>query len=226
VKKTVWLALILAVALGWAAGDNVAPRTLSVNGEGSIEAEPDLAVVRLGVTVEDAGAAAAYEKCNAAMQKVIVAVEKLGVAKTDIRTIQLSLAPKMEYPETGTSKMKGYTMSHLVTVKVRDLNRVSNVIDEATSAGANKINGIAFTFNDLDSLKSEARSRAFDNARDRADDLADDAGVKLGKLTSISETSYDMPDADFGADAMSAGVPAMTGSQAVKVSVYVTYEIQ
>jgi hypothetical protein len=226
VKKTVWLVLILAVALGWAAGDNVAPRMLSVNGEGSVEAEPDLAVVRLGVTVEDAGAATAYEKGNAAMQKVITAVEKLGVAKTDIRTVQLNLAPKIEYPETGTSKMKGYAMTHVVTIKVRDLNKVSNVIDGAASSGANKIDGIAFTFKDFDSLKSEARSQAFDNAKDRADDLADDAGVKLGKLTSISETSYDMSGADYGVDAFSAGVPAMTGSQTIKVTVFVTYEIQ
>ncbi len=43
-KTAVWLALILAVALGWAAGDNAAPRMLSVNGEGSIEAEPDPAM--------------------------------------------------------------------------------------------------------------------------------------------------------------------------------------
>jgi hypothetical protein len=44
VKTAVWLALILAVALGRAAGDNVVLRTLSVNDEGSIEAEPDPAM--------------------------------------------------------------------------------------------------------------------------------------------------------------------------------------
>jgi uncharacterized protein YggE len=236
VNKTIGLALILAVALGWAAGANAIPRTLSVNGEGSVEAEPDLAVVRLGVTMDDTVAAAAYEECSAAMQKVIAALEKLGVAKADIRTFQLSLAPKSAYPEmslaprpaypeAGTSGLKGYTMTHLVAVKVRDFDKVSDVIDRASSAGANRIDGLAFTFKDLDSLTSEARSRAFDNAKDRADDLADDAGVKLGKLKSISENDAPVPVADYGVG-MNARGSGMTVSQTVKVSLYVTYEIQ
>jgi uncharacterized protein YggE len=237
VKKTIGLALILAVALGWSAGNTtvVSVRRLDVNGEGSVEAEPDLAVVRLGVTMDDPGAAAAYQECSAAMQKVIAALEKLGVAKADIRTCQLSLAPKEAYPQNfaprpayqqaGTSEMKGYTMIHLVAVTVRDLNQVSNVIDGASSGGANKMDGIALTFKDLDSLTSEARSRAFENAKKQAQDLARDAGVNLGKLESVREADTALPEATYAAG-MSARGQGPTGSQQVRVSVSLSYELQ
>ena len=225
-RKSVWLAVVLTFALTWAAESYVQPRVVTCGGEGSVDAEPDMANVVLGVSLEDPGAAAAYARCNKAMDKVIAAAEKLGVARADIRTVQLDLAPKVEFPETGTSRMKGFVMNHLIRIRVRDLSRVSNVIDEATSAGANRIDGVSFTFKEIDSLKSEARSRALDNARDRAEDLADGAGVKLGKLYSINETSYDMYSDEISAGRALGGVSAMPGTQSVKVSVFVTFEIQ
>lgn len=226
-RKFVWLIAVVLCSVATAAAETEPPRTLTVNGEGVVEAEPDMAVVHLGASFDDLSAAKAYERSNRVMQQVLAAIEKAGVVEADIKTAELTLMPKIEYGPAG-SKQTGFTMTHRLSVKVRDLSRLAEVIDDAAQAGANKIAGVSFGFKDADSLMSEARSKAMEVARDRAEDLADDAGVKLGKIMSVSENTFSLPYSDYASFEGRAGgeLPVMTGSQPVRVTVYVAYYLQ
>jgi len=75
----------------------------------------------------------------------------------------------------------------MLTVKVRDLATVGEVLDAAVAAGANQIWGVSFTVEDRTAAEADARAKAMADARARAEALAELAEVKVGEVLSISE---------------------------------------
>jgi len=122
----------------------------------------------------------------------------------------------------------------MLQVKVRDIDKAGEVIDDAVEAGGDllQVQSISFTIDDTTALRSEARAEAVADAQSKAEELATLAGVSLGKPIYISEsisTPYSQPYYDRG------GVYAMeaeavteisTGELEVVVSVYMTYTIE
>src|SRR2546423_439299 len=118
--------------------DPTAPKehTISVSGTGKVVVSPDVADLRLGVvvtrpTVKDARTVAAEQ-----MARVIAALKKLGIADKDLQTTGLSLQPNYTYPNSGTPRLTGYTLSNGVAVTVRDLNKLGDAIDDGLAAAA------------------------------------------------------------------------------------------
>ena len=80
-----------------------------------------------------------------------------------------------------------YRVSNTVTVIIRDLDKVGEVLDASIKAGANNIFGVEFLLDDATAVRSEARKVAVENARATAEELAALNGVQVGKVLSISE---------------------------------------
>jgi uncharacterized protein YggE len=205
----------------------VPPATISVTGEATVSVPPDLAQVDGGVTSEAKTAREASEANNAAMGKVLQALKGAGIEEKDVQTSRLSLQPQSAPNRTGPSAIAGYRASNRVTIRVRDLTKVANVIDMLVGAGANEIGGINFVVSQASKLLDEARERAVADARRKAEIYAKAAGVTLGAPLSISEESNSVPvPYRRMAAGMATSAPVAQGEETLQVTVSVSWAIK
>lgn len=212
----------------WAAES--APRQLLVSGEGEIWLAPDMAVLQLTVSREATTAREALDANSAAMQQVLDAMRKSGVADRDLRTSQFNIQPRYHYPsreqDGGQAQptIVGYQVINSLEVRVRDIDRVGGILDQAVSLGVNQDGQIQFTNADPREAVTAARVAAVQDALGKARTLAEAAGLKLGEVLEISEQSGSpapMPATLKREMVMSAAdaVPVATGENAYRVVV-------
>ena len=124
--------------------------------------------------------------------------------------------------------MIGFWVSNTVEMTLRDLGQVGQMLQVAVDSGANTIYGLQFTVADPDSVEDLARTKAVEDARRRADTLAEAAGVQVGDVVSMRESSINVPSFFRGgadSDASSA-VPIEPGSVDVSATVEVVFSIR
>ena len=73
------------------------------------------------------------------------------------------------------------------------MTKVGTIVDVAVKNGANQINNINFGLSDAKNqeYKQKALADAATNAKEKAETIASSLGVKLGKIKTVSESSYD-----------------------------------
>jgi uncharacterized protein YggE len=227
--RTVFACAIAAVSLFAAPvlSQTVPPPAISVTGEASVSVPPDLALVDGGVTSEAKTAREASDANNTAMGKVLLALKTAGFDQKDVQTSRLSLQPQSAPNRTGPSAIVGYRASNRVTIRLRDVTKVANVIDTLVSAGANEIGGINFMVSQASKLLDEAREQAVADARRKAEIYAKAAGVTLGAPLSISEegNAPPMPYRKMSAG-MAASAPVAQGEETLSVTVNVSWAIK
>lgn len=142
-------------------------------------------------------------------------------------------SPVTEYYPNGKQVLAGYDVTATLTVKMRDLSKVGDIIQAATTAGANQAGSLQFTIDNPDALQAQARQQAIDKAKAQAQELAKQLGVRLVRIVSFSENG--VRPMVFNAksvamdSAVGAAVPAPaieTGQNKISDSVSITYEIQ
>ncbi|MEI7744848.1 MAG: SIMPL domain-containing protein [Chloroflexota bacterium] len=211
-----------------ATGDTTPEHTISVTGAGKITVVPDMAIVNLGVYVEKNTAKAAREAAAVSMTKVIAALRALGIADKDIATAMISLNPVYDY-STNVQQLRGYQLSNQVTVTVRDLAKVSDVLDDSIAAGANTVNGVSFDVADRSGAEAKARTAAVVDAKAKADALAAGVGVHVTGVASISETVsspiWYNPQMATGGVKQDAATPVMPGTTDIEITVQVSFLI-
>jgi uncharacterized protein YggE len=235
-RRLLALAASLA-ALAFAAAPAVAenlPPAITVSGEANVSVAPDLAQVDGGVTSEAKTAREASEANNAAMGKVLLALKGAGIDEKDYQTSRLSLQP--QYAQTGPNRsgppqISGYRAANRVTIKVRDVTKVANVIDTLVGAGANEIGSINFIVTQASKALDEARTKAVADARRKAEIYAKAAGVTLGEPIGIAEEGASSPPV-FRARAVAAPMagnaptPVAPGEELLSITVNVTWAIK
>jgi uncharacterized protein YggE len=205
----------------------IPPAAISVTGEASVSVPPDLAHIDGGVTSEAKTAREASDANNAAMGKVLLALKGAGIEEKDFQTSRLSLQPQSAPNRTGPSAIVGYRASNRVTIRLRDVTKVANVIDTLVGAGANEIGGINFMVSQASKLLDEARERAVADARRKAEIYAKAAGVTLGAPLSISEEGNAAPiPYRRMAVGMAATAPVAQGEETLQVNVSVSWAIK
>jgi hypothetical protein len=210
--------------------DLPAEHTITVSGVGLVSAEPDVADVMIGVSVTRPAVKDARAEAAAAMTAVVAAVKQAGVADKDIRTVSLNLNPVQRY-DGNVPKLIGYEFANTTRVTVRDLEKVSAVVDQAAAVGATTIQGIAFRIDDPTKIEARARELAMANARDRADALARAAGVAIKGVAAIAEDmgGGPMPPVPMRAFSLAksaeASTPVEAGTTEVSIHVTVSYLI-
>jgi uncharacterized protein len=205
----------------------VPPSVISVTGEATVSVPPDQAQIDGGVTSEAKTAREASDANNTAMGKVLLALKGAGVEEKDVQTSRLSLQPQSAPNRTGPSAIVSYRASNRVTVRLRDVTKVANVIDTLVGAGANEIGGINFVVSQASKLLDEAREQAIADARRKAEIYAKAAGVTLGAPLSISEQGAPgpMPFRKMAAG-MAASTPVAQGEETLAVTVSVSWAIK
>lgn len=223
--------LILATFMitGIAAADAPAPiqPQISVTGEATITAAPDLATVSLGVTTTDPMANAAMQANSTALAAVMARLKSAGIADRDLQTSQLQLNPNWTNSENGLQpSIAGYTATNILSVRVRDLAILGAILDAAITDGANSLNGISFGQSDPRPLQDAARQAAVADAIARAQLLTNSAGIKLGRVISISENGgYGAPMPMMKSMDMAESVPVAAGEIGITASVNMVFEL-
>jgi len=201
-------------------------RTIVVNGHGAVSVVPDLATVWMGVQTTAATSQEAMDALAEKSNALIATLTALGLAEEDLQTSGLNLWP--QYGADGT-RIESYQASTNVTVKIRDIARVGEVIDAASGFVGNELTlgGISFSASDPEAVLQEARVAAIENARTRAQQYADAAGVGVGEVVRIVEASASDPSIFRGMDMAAAdsveSVAIEPGQQELTVDVTVVF---
>lgn len=162
---------------------------LSVVGEGKVDVVPDVASVQAGIIVSDARTVQdAENKINDVNNKIVSELEKLGIDKKDIKTTNYSINPNYNY-DGGKNTITGYYGNATLTIKVKETEKLPQVINTATSAGANQIYDTQYTLDNPSKYREEAREKAIQNAREQAQKLANQLNIKLGRIVNIVEST-------------------------------------
>lgn len=224
------IALCALAAPARAEGDHAAPRTITVVGAGEASAAPDMAMLNIGVETEGATAGEALRKNSAQMEATVKSLKDAGVDRKDIQTSNLSVGAKYDYSRNdGPPRIIGYEARNAVTVKIRDVAKAGTIIDKTVSVGANRLDSISFGFTDPKSLANKARKAAVEDAKERAALYAGAAGVTLGPVLQISESSSEAPGPRPMVARMAESakaVPIEIGESSISASVTVIYAIE
>ncbi|MFC1901106.1 SIMPL domain-containing protein [Chloroflexota bacterium] len=205
-----------------------------VSGQGEVSAVPDIATLRLGIEAEEAGVAEAQSKATEAMNDVLDALKSNGIADKDIQVQQFSIRRVTRWDRDKEEEVvTGYRVTHIVTAKIRDIDKAGTIIDEVAEAGGNltRIDSINFSIDDPTDYYEEAREEAVKDAEAKAKQLASLAGVSLGKATYISESSYSQPVYsravyDIAVEEAEAGTSISPGELDINISIQVAYSIR
>ena len=165
------------------------PREVSVSGEGKAYIKPDVALMNLGISNEGAKSEDVVKENNDKMNAVIAAMKALGVEEKDIKTTNYNLSPKNNWTEEKGSFIDGYSLNQTVQLKIRNFDKIGEVLQKATELGANTIDQVQFTVEDPEKVKGEAMKEAVTKAKEKAQNIANASGLKLGKMVSIYENS-------------------------------------
>ncbi len=239
-------------------GESSQPATISFSGHGEVTALPDIANVYFTISKDAATVKDAQAGVAGVEKKALDLLKAQGVEDKDIKTTDSSFYPKYEYRQAvcppipmgaGTAGTTvnptspyycpsnkqviiGYTASESITVKVRNTDNVSVIMQGLGASGVSNLSGPNFAIDNEDSLKATARKKAIDDAKAKAETLAQDLGVTLGKITSFTEggnypimyaQSAMMKDS-IGATPAPAVIPK--GENTISSDVTITYEIR
>src|SRR3989338_5126745 len=195
-------------------------RTISLQAVGKVVAKPDIAVTSMGMTSDAETVEEAQAKNTKVMNDLISRLKQLEIEEKDIQTSNYSIYPQYDYLEDRGSVLKGYTVSQNVSVKIRDLDKVDDVISLAGVVGANNVGGLQFTIDDMKKIGEKAKA------------LRQSLGVKFVGIISYDEYSGSgLPSPMYAMKAMDYGVggaesPSIeSGSTDVTLNINILFEI-
>ena len=223
-KKFLSLLFVLLLMLPAAA---LADTKIAVTGSATVQAEPDMVTLSLGVEETKGDVAAAQATVNEKIAAVVEALKNAGIDEKDVQTGYYSIYNNYNYDDPSDVQ---YVASCSLNVIVRDLSKAGEMIDVAVAAGANQVGGVTFGVADLTALQDRALELAVADGIRRAGVMAKAAGVTLPALPeSVEENSSYYDGGSARAYTMDAAAGASTslmgGMVSVTSSVTVTYDV-
>jgi uncharacterized protein len=221
---------------------NLNYNSISVTGEGEILSVPDVASFSFTVSVDANEVAQAQTEVTTKINNILDGLKSLGIEEKDIKTSDYSVWPRYRYVQEacsggicppGRQVSDGFTVSHNITVKVRDTAKAGEALAMVGDNGGTNISGINFTADDPDALYVEAREKAIVDAKEKAKALSKNLGVKLVRVVDFYDNTAQQPipyagnatDVEFRVSSQAAPtIP--TGENKTKVVVTIRYEIR
>lgn len=229
--------------------------TISVTGTAEVSTTPDIAQFSFTVREEVQDAAEGQKTLNKKISTILDGLKDLDVDEKDIKTDSYSIQPKYEWVKISKNQKKialdgteyfpgndsqrvqtGYEVSQNITVKMRDFDNVPAALTLFAENDVDNLYGPNFQIDDPEKQKEEARLEAIKEAKEKAKRLAKDLDVKLGKIVSFNENSYN-PQPYYGRAMMAKSVafdvmeadfaPELpVGEEEISATVTITYIIK
>src|SRR3989344_577148 len=220
-------------------GPDYPARTVVVAASGSTVTKPDVAAISFAVVTEGTNTQQVVDDNNQKMNGIISYLKEQNVDEADIKTTGYNLSPVYTQRSslTGapfTPTISRYSLHQSVQVKIRDFSKISPILSQLVTLGANQMSNVSFTIDDPEQFMEEARAEALAKAREKAERMARDGGFTLGKVVSVSEyggSPYPMYDkvsaVGMGGAEMSVTPPTIEpGSSEVEGTVNMVFEIR
>ena len=232
--------ILLFVFTKWGPAINFSTTTQSrgepmiVTGEGKATAIPDIAKVSAGIEVNGQTLKQVQNDANQKSQNLVSAIKKLGIEDRDIKTTSYNIYPQQDY-QANPPKITGYQVSISYEVTVRNLDKINDILTAVTANGANLVGGVNFDLSDAAKNKAMdmARADAVTKAKQNAESLSKNAGVTLGKIINVTEsTSNNFPrpimmDSKIGGLGGAPAAPNIQpGSTEIDLIVSLSYEVR
>jgi hypothetical protein len=226
-KRTIAISLSALVVLASFLYFLAIPR-ISVTGTGTVTLYPDEADLQFSVQTENRSAVFAAAQNGAIMNQVYAALTAVGVNKSEVQTTSYSLSPT--YDSNNSSKVVGYVAVNSIQISITgsgNLSNVGKIVDAVVKAGVNEVDGISFTFTDLNyaRLKTEAYQKAIQDAYSQASAIVSGLGGAIIGVASVSTNYGIVPQPIIYSGAMQTvpPTPITPGSQQVTATVNITY---
>ena len=220
-------------------------RQITVSGEGKVAVKPDIATFTAGVVSQAKKVKDAQLDNTRRSNAIISYLKGQGLLEKDVKTVNYSISPQYQYfdtppcysspcPPRKPPEIVAYQVSHTLEVKVRELDKVDDLLEGVVANGANEVGAINFTIDDEKGVLAEARKKAIDDAEAKARVLAQDLGVRLGKIAGFSESGGPIPiyartfeakGGGFGGD-IAPTPEVQPGEQEIRANVTITYEFR
>lgn len=248
------LSVFLLVNIQHLSETATATNTISFTGEGKVFAVPDIAAISFSIVTEAKTSKAAQDQNSEKSKRVVDFLKGQEIDEKDIKTTGYNVYPQYSYPRPlpmpleieeqstpdqsypqyydSNPKITGYQVNQSFEVKIRDLEKVSAVLDGLVTAGANQVNQLGFKIDDEEKLKDEAREMAIKDVKEKAAKLRKQLGIRLGKIINYQEGGY-YPPIYLRAEALSSdksggmgGPEVPAGENEITISVTITYQIR
>jgi uncharacterized protein YggE len=226
-------------------GKEIYPQsTIMVSGKGEAYAIPDIASFSFSVTEASESVESAQKMLDEKISKALDVLKQAEVAEKDIKTTGYNVYPKYEWNEVrcfaypcpvGKNELVGYEVSQSITVKVREVKKVGDLVSKIGAVNVSSISGVEFTVDNREEYVAKAREEAITEAKAKAKILAKQLGVRLGKIMYYSDNNnypvYYGEGIGGGRDMMISSVaPAKAelpqGETKITSEVSITYEIK
>ncbi len=220
---------MLTVNVTASAAEQYVP-TISVSGEGVVEAPPDIATISVGVVSRNKDAAQVQSENARKATNIINSVVTLGIERKNIRTGNYNFRQVYHNDDNNRRIFDGYEVTNTVTITVNDLSKVGKIIDAALSNGANQIDSLNFGIRDREKFQNDALRLAVRDALKKAEIAAAELGKSIVSVRNVSINSSSigaprmekmaMMNMDSGFE-----TPIESGTLSCSASVQVEFEI-
>ncbi len=176
---------------------------INVYGKGTASASPDIVLVTLGIEAREDSVLEARGRAAEAMTKLFAVLQQAGIDDQDIQTRTFSITPQYTWREKRDEEGNrineqvpaGFIVSNQVVVLLRDIAKTGHVIDSIAVAGGDltRVRGVQFAIDDPSAIEAQAREAAVLEGMKKARHYAETAGLNLGALLTINESSTTVP---------------------------------
>lgn len=171
-----------------------APRTITVSGQGEIRAEPDKAIVTLGVESRRPKLEEARAEVAKTVEAALKLTRDLKIDHELVRATRINVQPEYNWDNTARERnLIGYYVSRQIEVELRDLDKLGHLLERAFDLGINQVSDPQLDSSKRRELEREALAKAVQDARLNAEAVARAAGARLGAPRTISASSGFVP---------------------------------
>lgn len=177
------------------AGTNLAaaaePNTIAVSGMAEQEVAPDMAYTDVGINVRADDAETARTQEAQIASQIRRALLGLAITDNDLQNTSYYLYQEYKVDRNGVRTADKYVLDSSIKVTVKDLDKLSQVIDNVVKAGATNISNITYALSTQNIIQRQLLATAVENARDKAAVVANAGSRTLGNMLSADINSFD-----------------------------------
>ena len=177
------------------AGTNLAaaaePNTIAVSGMAEQEVAPDMAYIDVGINVRADDAETARTQEAQIASQIRRALLGLAITDNDLQNTSYYLYQEYKVDRNGVRTADKYVLDSSIKVTVKDLDKLSQVIDNVVEAGATNISNITYALSTQNIIQRQLPATAVENARDKAAVVANAGSRTLGNMLSADINSFD-----------------------------------
>jgi uncharacterized protein YggE len=183
-------------------------RSITVNGTGFADVEPDRATIRMSIIAREPKRAAAQKRAADVTNRVLKMTDRMDIARDQVDTTGASVRPDYRWNrEKEEQELRGYIAERQIAVEIEDLEKLGALVEGAVSAGVNQVSPPQLDSRKRKETYRRALRAAAEDAKANALQLAATLDAKLGHVISINS----------GANAPRPPVPHAAGLRSMAV---------